>query len=128
MVALVDGKPQLVNLKTVLVEFLKHRRRVVTRRTVYLLRKARERGHILEGLAVALANIDPVIALIKASPNSAEAKLQLMNTSWEPGDVLQMLERVGGEENLCRPDNLPAHQGYVEGQYNLAKQHAHPTP
>jgi len=124
MVALVDGRPQLVNLKIILVEFLKHRRRVVTRRTVYLLRKARERGHILEGLAVALANIDPVIALIKASPSSAEAKLQLLNRSWDPGDVLVMLERVGGEENLCRPDDLPAGQGFVDGQYHLSERQA----
>lgn len=124
MVALVDGRPQLVNLKIILEEFLKHRRRVVTRRTVYLLRKARERGHLLEGLAVALANIDPVIALIKASPSAAEAKAGLMSTPWAPGDVLQMLERVGGEEDLCRPDSLPKEQGFVNGRYNLSERQA----
>ncbi|HCK93521.1 MAG TPA: DNA gyrase subunit A, partial [Gammaproteobacteria bacterium] len=124
MVALVDGKPQLVNLKTILKEFLKHRRRVVTRRTVYLLQKARERGHILEGLAVALSNIDPVIALIKASPSSADAKEQLMSQAWAPGDVLEMLERAGGEEDLCRPDDLPAGLGFVDGKYHLSERQA----
>ena len=124
MVALVDGKPQLVNLKTILKEFLKHRRRVVTRRTVYLLQKARERGHILEGLAVALSNIDPVIALIKASPSSADAKEQLMAQAWVPGDVLEMLERAGGEEDLCRPDDLPAGLGFVDGKYHLSERQA----
>lgn len=124
MVALVDGKPQLVNLKTILVEFLKHRRRVVTRRTVYLLRKARERGHILEGLAVALANIDPIIALIKGSSSSAQAKQQLIETSWLPGDVMQMLERVGAEVDLTRPDDLPSDRGFIDGRYHLSERQA----
>jgi len=124
MVALIDGKPQLINLKQILEAFLLHRRRVVTRRTVYLLRKARERGHILEGLAIALANIDPVIALIKGSSNSADAKQGLMATEWAPGDVVHMLERAGGEEHLCRPDDLPAGQGFVDGKYNLSEQQA----
>ena len=78
MVALVDGQPKILNLKEILEAFIRHRREVVTRRTVFLLRKARERGHILEGLAIALANIDPVIELIKASPSAAEAREKLL--------------------------------------------------
>ena len=85
MVALVDGQPRLLNLKEMLDAFLRHRREVVTRRTVYELRKARERGHILEGLAVALANIDEIIAAIKASPSPAEAKVALMARAWRVG-------------------------------------------
>ncbi|WP_304440278.1 DNA gyrase subunit A, partial [Oleiphilus sp. HI0067] len=95
MVALVDGEPKTINLKQSLEIFVKHRREVVTRRTVYLLRKARERGHILEGLTVALANIDPVIELIKKSPTSAEAKEALLAQAWEPGAVVGMLEKAG---------------------------------
>ena len=95
MVALVDGQPKMLNLKEIIEAFIRHRREVVTRRTVYLLRKARERGHILEGLAIALSNIDPVIALIKASPSSAEAREKLLAQAWEPGDVIGMLERAG---------------------------------
>ena len=101
MVALVDGQPKLLNLKEILQAFIRHRREVVTRRTVYLLRKARERGHILEGLAIALANIDEIIELIKASPSSAEAKERLLERTWQPGDVSTMLERAGAE--ACRP-------------------------
>ena len=117
-VALVDGQPKTLNLKQLLEAFVKHRREVVTRRTIYDLRKARERGHILEGLALALANIDPVIELIKASPNAAEAKEKLVATPWEPGDVLDMLERAG--EDACRPDDLPEQYGFRDGRYFLS--------
>ncbi|AQA19446.1 DNA gyrase subunit A [Halioglobus japonicus] len=118
MVALVDGQPKILNLKEVIEAFIRHRREVVTRRTVYLLRKARERGHILEGLAIALANIDPVIELIKASPSSAEAKEKLLARSWEPGDVMGMLERAG--DDACRPDDLDPMYGLREGNYYLS--------
>lgn len=118
MVALVDGQPRLLNLKQILEAFVRHRREVVTRRTVFDLRKARERAHIREGLAVALANIDPIIALLKAAPNPAEAKIQLMATGWEPGVVLQMLERTGAESS--RPDGLPKSFGLVDGKYRLS--------
>src|ERR1700759_1801328 len=91
MVALVDGQPKLLNLKEMLSCFLSHRREVLTRRTVYELRKARERGHVLEGLAVALANIDEIIAAIKASPSPAEAKAALMSRPWGAGAVPDML-------------------------------------
>lgn len=118
MVALVDGEPKTINLKQALEIFIKHRREVVTRRTVYELRKARERGHILEGLTVALANIDPVIELIKKSPSSAEAKEALLARSWAPGEVVGMLERAG--ENACRPDDLEPQYGLHNGQYHLS--------
>ena len=118
MVALVDGQPKILNLKQILEAFIRHRREVVTRRTVYLLRKARERGHILEGLAIALANIDPVIALIKASPSSSEAREKLLAQAWEPGDVMGMLERAGPE--ACRPDELEEQYGLREGHYYLS--------
>ncbi|PIE39270.1 MAG: DNA gyrase subunit A [Gammaproteobacteria bacterium] len=118
MVALVDGQPKTLNLKEVLEAFLRHRREVVTRRTVYLLRKARERGHVLEGLAIALNNIDPVIELIKASPSAAEAKLKLLARGWAPGEVIGMLERAGAD--ACRPDDLPQEFGLRDGQYHLS--------
>ena len=118
MVALVDGEPKTINLKQSLQIFVKHRREVVTRRTVYLLRKARERGHTLEGLTVALANIDPVIALIKESPSSAEAKERLLEQAWNPGDVTAMLERAG--EDACRPDDLEPQYGMRDGKYYLS--------
>lgn len=118
MVALVDGQPRILDLKTALECFIRHRREVVTRRTVYLLRKARERGHILEGLAVALANIDPVIELIKKSPTPAEAKEKLIEAAWAPGDVIQMLERAG--EDACRPENLEEQYGMRDGAYHLS--------
>ena len=117
-VALVDGQPKILNLKEMLSAFVRHRREVVTRRTIYELRKARERGHILEGLAVALANIDKVIAAIKASPTAAEAKEALMNNGWQPGDVLEMLERAGSD--ACRPDNLEEQFGFRDGSYYLS--------
>ena len=119
MVALIDGQPKLLNLKQLLDAFIKHRREVVTRRTVYLLRKARERGHVLEGLAVAIANIDKVIAMIKASQTTAEAREALITTGWEPGSsVLGMLERAG--EEACRPDELSEEYGFRDGQYFLS--------
>lgn len=118
IVALVEGQPKLLNLKDMLECFIKHRREVVTRRTVYLLRKARERGHILEGWAVALANIDPVIALIKASPTPAEAKEKLVAEAWSPGSVMDMLERAGADAS--RPDDLPEHLGLRDGKYYLS--------
>jgi DNA gyrase subunit A len=118
MVALVDGQPKILNLKQILEAFIRHRREVVTRRTVYLLRKARERGHILEGLAIALANIDPVIALIKASPSSSEAREKLLAQAWEPGDVMGMLERAGPD--ACRPDELEEQYGLRDGHYYLS--------
>src|SRR5678810_803579 len=104
MVALQDGKPKLFNLKEMLEQFVSHRREVVTRRTVYDLRKARERAHILEGQAVALANIDEVIAVIKASPSPAEAKVALMGRAWPAGGVPEMLDRAG--QVITRPEGL----------------------
>ena len=118
MVALIDGRPRLLNLKEIIEAFIRHRREVVTRRTVYLLRKARERGHILEGLAVAIANIDPVIELIKSSANAPEARDKLLSKAWLPGEVLGMLERAG--TNACRPDELPAEMGLRDGHYYLS--------
>ncbi|MCB1677087.1 MAG: DNA gyrase subunit A [Halioglobus sp.] len=118
MVALLDGQPKILNLKEILEAFIRHRREVVTRRTVYLLRKARERGHLLEGLAIALANIDPVIALIKSSPSAAQAKEKLLARAWEPGEVSGMLERAG--KDACRPEELEPHYGLHEGGYVLS--------
>ncbi|EAQ66940.1 DNA gyrase subunit A [Marinomonas sp. MED121] len=118
MVALVDGRPELLNLKQVLECFVKHRREVVTRRTIFELRKARERGHVLEGLAVALANIEEIIELIRQSPTSAEAKEKLVSKAWAPGDVSAMLERAGTD--ACRPDDLPEEFGFKDGSYYLS--------
>ena len=118
MVALVDGEPKVLNLKQMIEAFVRHRREIVTRRTVYLLRKARERGHVLEGLAIALANIDEVIDLIKSSPTSADAREGLMSRPWAPGDVMAMLERAGA--GACRPDDLPEEFGVREEQYHLS--------
>jgi DNA gyrase subunit A len=118
MVALHEGQPKLMNLKQILEAFLAHRREVVTRRTIYDLRKARDRAHVLEGQAVALANIDVVIALIKASPSPAEAKVALMDETWEPGSVTGMLERAG--ETDTRPDGLDDGYGLVKGIYRLS--------
>ena len=118
MVALLDGQPQLLNLKQLLEAFLGHRREVVTRRTIFDLRKARDRAHVLEGQAVALANIDEVIALIKASPTPAEAKVALMGKSWVPGSVTAMLEAAGDTDT--RPDGLEEGFGLVEGNYRLS--------
>lgn len=122
MVALLDGQPKVMNLKEILEAFIRHRREVVTRRTVYLLRKARERGHVLEGLAIALANIDRIIEMIKASPSPAEAREGLLSARWLPGDVMAMLERAGAE--ACRPDELPAEFGLHDGEYRLSQAQA----
>jgi DNA gyrase subunit A len=122
-VALVDGQPRILNLRELLDAFLRHRREVVTRRTVFELRKAREKAHLLEGLAVALANIDPVIELIKASPSGAEAREKLLAKGWAPGDVLAMLERAGGE-GIARPEGLDEQFGLREGLYYLSPEQA----
>lgn len=122
MVALVDGQPKLLNLKEMLDAFIRHRREVVSRRTTYLLRKARERGHILEGLAVALANIDAVIELIKTSPTSAEAKEKLLARSWKSDSVLEMLGEVGAD--ACRPEGLDQQYGLKEKEYFLSPEQA----
>jgi DNA gyrase subunit A len=129
MVALVDGQPKLLNLKQMLECFLSHRREVVTRRTVFELRKARERGHVLEGLAVALANIDDFIALIKAAPTPPVAKTELMARAWDSSMVREMLARTG-DENIggiesFRPENLPKHYGIqTDGLYKLSDDQA----
>lgn len=118
MVALVDGQPKVLNLKQIIEAFLRHRREVVTRRTLFLLRKARERGHVLEGLAVALANIDEIIELIKTSPTAADARERLVAAAWAPGDVSAMLERAG--EAACRPEGLDGDFGLIDGKYHLS--------
>ena len=122
MVALVDGQPRLLNLKEMLDSFIRHRREVVFRRTSYLLRKARDRGHILEGLAVALANIDEVIALIKASPTSAEAKVKLLARPWKSDSVLEMLGEVGAD--ACRPEGLDPQYGLKDKEYFISPEQA----
>jgi DNA gyrase subunit A len=125
MVALVNGQPKLLNLKQMLECFLSHRREVVTRRTVFELRKARERGHMLEGLAVALANIDEFIAIIKAAPTPPVAKTELMARAWDSSLVREMLTRTelgasGGIEAF-RPEHLPKHYGMQpDGLYKLS--------
>ncbi|MBI1173989.1 MAG: DNA gyrase subunit A [Sideroxydans sp.] len=119
MVALLDGQPKLLNLKEFLDAFLRHRREVVTRRTVFELRKARDRGHILEGLAVALSNVDEIIALIKAAATPADAKRELMARSWRSSLVEDMLSRVSG---ASRPENLLPEFGLVgEGKQRAYK-------
>ena len=124
MVALVDGRPQLVNLKQILEAFLRHRREVVTRRTIFELRKARARAHVLEGLTVALANIDEMIELIKTSDNPQVAKERMLGRTWEPGLVGALLAAAGAEAS--KPDDLPAGVGLVAsgasiGQYQLTE-------
>src|SRR5690606_8161370 len=118
MVALVDGQPRLLTLKEMLEAFVRHRREVVTRRTLYDLRKARERAHVLEGLMVALANLDEVIELIKRSPSPADAKSGLCGRVWAPGAVTAMLERAGA--NATRPEDLAAEFGLGEAGYRLS--------
>lgn len=124
MVALVNGQPRLLNLKQMLECFLSHRREVVTRRTVFELRKARERGHVLEGLAVALANIDDFIAIIRAAPTPPIAKAELMNRAWDSSMVREMLARTGeqsGDIEAFRPENLPVQYGIqADGLYKLS--------
>lgn len=122
MVALVDGQPRTLNLKQMLEAFLKHRRVVVNRRTVYELRKARERAHVLEGLAVALANVDSVIALIKSSKNPEEAKQRLITTRWQAGAVEELLAKAGNQ--ITRPQNLDAKWGLHGSQYALTPEQA----
>ena len=118
MVALHEGQPRLMNLKQVLEAFLAHRREVVTRRTIFELRKARDRGHVLEGQAVALANIDEVIELIKTSPSPAEAREALIGRAWPPGAVTDMLARAGDTDT--RPDALEDGYGLIDGEYRLS--------
>ncbi len=122
LVALMDGQPQLLNLRQLIEAFVRHRREVVTRRTIYDLRKARDRAHVLEGLAVALANIDPVIAAIKASPSPAEAKQTLMDRKWTPGVVADMLKRTGAR--MSRPDGLAEEFGLGDDGYRLTETQA----
>ncbi|MBX2859095.1 MAG: DNA gyrase subunit A [Cellvibrionaceae bacterium] len=118
IVALVDEQPRVLNLPQLLEYFVKHRREVVTRRTVYLLRKARERGHVLEGLAVAIANIDEVITLIKASASPAEAREALQARAWPVVAIQAFLERAG--EDACKPDDLGPEFGLRDGSYYLS--------
>jgi DNA gyrase subunit A len=119
MVALDNNQPKVMNLKEILDAFLLHRREVVTRRTVFELRKARDRAHILEGLAVALANIDPIIELIRSQPTPADAKAGLVAKGWELGNVAAMLEKAG--DDAARPEWLEPEFGIREGQYFLTE-------
>jgi DNA gyrase subunit A len=122
MVALVDGRPQLLNLKQMLEAFVRHRREVVTRRTIFELRKARSRAHILEGLTVALANIDEMIELIKTSANPNEARDRMLARTWAPGLVGSLLAAAGSEAS--RPEDLPAGVGLIDGRYQLTETQA----
>ena len=127
MVALVDGRPQTLNLKQMLEAFVRHRREVVTRRTIFELRKARNRAHILEGLTVALANIDEMIELIKTSANPGEARERMLAKTWEPGLVGALLAASGAETS--RPEDLPPGVGFIDGPlqdkvYQLTEQQA----
>ena len=120
MVALLDGQPRLLNLKQMLDAFLRHRREVVTRRTVFELKKSRERGHVLEGLAVALSNVDEVIALIKAAPTPAVAKEALMAKAWRSGLVEEMLARASVDRKAFRPEGLAPEFGLSNDGYHLS--------
>jgi DNA gyrase subunit A len=122
MVALVGGQPRQLDLKGLIDAFVRHRREVVTRRSVYDLRKARERAHVLEGLAVALANIDEVIQLIRAAANPSEAKEALTARTWAPGVVSSMLERAGA--SASRPEGLAPSHGLSDDGYRLSPQQA----
>lgn len=122
MVALVDGQPKTLNLREVLDCFLKHRREVVTRRCIFELKKARARAHLLEGLGVALANIDEMIALIKKSATPQDAKEELLAKAWQPGLVKTMLDKAGTD--ACRPDGLGAEFGMVADGYKLSSEQA----
>jgi len=119
MVALVDGQPRLLNIKQILDAFLKHRREVVTRRTIFLLRKARTRAHILEGLSVALANIDEIIELIRQSPTPVVAKETLVAKAWQPGIVQDMLGRAGADAS--KPEDLGQQYGLKDDGYWLSE-------
>ncbi|HEK1906972.1 DNA topoisomerase (ATP-hydrolyzing) subunit A [Proteus mirabilis] len=123
MVALHQGQPKLLNLKEIIAAFIRHRREVVTRRTIFELRKARDRAHILEALAVALANIDPVIELIRQAPTPAEAKAALIAQPWDLGSVSAMLERAG-DSNVARPEWLEPQFGVHDAKYYLTEQQA----
>jgi DNA gyrase subunit A len=118
MVALLDGQPRLLNLKQMLEAFLRHRREVITRRTVFELKKARARGHVLEGLAVALANVDEMIAIIKAAPTPPEAKVDLMAKLWHSTVVEEMLKRAAMEAS--RPEGLSVDFGLTPNGYRLS--------
>ena len=118
MVALHKGQPKLLNLRDMIEAFVLHRREVVTRRTIFELRKARERAHVLEGLAIALANIDPVIELIRAAKTPAEAKIKLLEKPWQLGNVQAMLEKAGND--AARPENLAPEYGIRDGYYYLS--------
>ena len=124
MVAIVDGKPQRLNLKSILSEFIKHRRNVVTRRTKFLLKQARNRGHILEGLALATANLEEVIALIKSSPTVADARQGLIDNKWDAKLIVDLLDRSSGAD--CRPEDLPEGYGLQDDAktYKLSPQQA----
>lgn len=120
MVALLDGQPQLLNLRQILDAFLRHRREIVTRRTIFELKKARDRGHLLEGLAVALSNVDEIIALIKAAPTPAVAKEGLMSRTWHSALVEEMLSRAMADAEAFRPDGLAAEFGMFKQDYRLS--------
>ena len=122
MVGLVDAQPRLLNLKQIVEVFIRHRREVVTRRTIFELKKARARAHVLEGLAVALANIDPIIELIKNSANPGEARERLRETSWAPGSVSDMLARAGADAS--RPEDLSPDLGMTDDGYRLSERQA----
>ncbi len=122
LVALVDGQPRLLGIRQMIEAFVRHRREVVTRRTIFELRKARERAHVLEGLAVALANIDPVIELIRTSANPAEARERLQERVWAPGSVRDMLDRAGADTS--KPDDLPEGFGLGEDGYRMSEAQA----
>ncbi len=122
MVALHDGRPHCMPLKDILNAFINHRREIVTRRTIYNLRRARERAHILEGLAVALANIDEMIELIKTSPNPQEARIGLLAKTWAAGLVSALLDRADADRS--RPEDLGAEFGLADGKYRLSEQQA----
>ena len=122
MVALVDGQPRLLNLKQVLEAFLAHRREVVTRRTVYELNKARDRGHLLEGLAVAVVNVDEMIELIKSSPTPPVAKERLLARTWAAGIAAEMVERAAGDVSALRPEGIDQNAGLQpDGTYQLSE-------
>ena len=122
MVALHKGQPKLLNLREMIEAFVLHRREVVTRRTIYELRKARERAHVLEGLAIALANIDPVIELIRAAATPSEAKAKLLSQAWQLGNVAAMLEKAG--DDAARPEDLAPEFGIRDGHYYLSEAQA----
>ncbi|MCE1162047.1 MAG: DNA gyrase subunit A, partial [Thiomonas sp.] len=124
MVALVDGQPRLLNLQQMIAAFLSHRREIITRRTVFDLRKARERGHVLEGLAVALANVDRMIELIKSAPTPPVAKERLLAQAWEPGEARAMLSRVEGDITQFQPDDLDPRYGLKADGYYLSETQA----